>query len=101
MTCERFIFSRIITLKRGIDVDEKKFREKQGELLRKYRKINRKTIAELAEKVDMDDKHLSKIENGKHNPSSISLFRLITVLDIPNTFFDELKEEAKNLIEAE
>jgi len=101
MTCEQFVFSRIITLKRGIDVDEKKFRKKQGELIRKYRKINRKTIADLAEKVDMDDKHLSKIENGKHNPTSISLFKLIAVLDIPNTFIDELKEEAKNLLDNE
>src|SRR5699024_1908882 len=100
-TCYYFFLSRIITLRRRIDVDEKKFQRVLGKLIRKYRRQNQLTIEEVAEKVDMDEKHLSKLENGKHNPTSITLFKLIAVLDIPCDFVDDLKKEVKNLLQVD
>lgn len=88
-------------MRRRIDVDEKKFQRVLGELIRKYRRQNQLTIEEVAEKVDMDEKHLSKLENGKHNPTSITLFKLIAVLDIPCDFFEVLKKEVKNLLQVD
>jgi len=52
---------------------------------------------EVAEKINMDEKYLSRLERGKHNPSSITLLKLIVLLDIPNDFINELKKEVKKL----
>lgn len=82
-------------------MDEKNFQRTLGELIRVHRKQNQLTIEEVAEKVNMDEKHLSKLENGKHNPTSITLFKLIAILNIPNDLHDILKEEVKYLLKKE
>lgn len=97
--CTNSFFSKIINLRRRIAVDEKRFQRKQGELIRKYRKQKLLTIEEVARRVNMDGKYLGKLENGKHNPTSIVLFKLVAALDIPVSFFEDLKEEVKNLLE--
>lgn len=78
-------------------MDENNLQSVMGELIRMYRKQNLLTIMEVAEKVNMDEKYLSRLERGKHNPSSITLLKLIVLLDIPNDFIDELKKEVKKL----
>ncbi len=52
-----------------------------GRKIREARQIMGLTQEELAEKVDMDAKHLSKIENGLHLPSYNTLKKLSTVLN--------------------
>lgn len=82
-------------------MDEKTFQEIQGELLRKYRRQKMWTIEQVAEKTQMDEKHLSKIENGKYNPTSNTLFKLIVALDIPNAFFGTLKNKMNDHLNKE
>ena len=49
--------------------------------IKKLRKYLGYTQAQLAELVDIDDKHLSKIENGVHLPTYITLKKLSEVLN--------------------
>ena len=51
-----------------------------GKKIKKLRKTMGYTQAQLAELVDIDDKHLSKIENGIHLPTYITLKKLSEVL---------------------
>ncbi len=71
-------------IKKNIGFKIKAARKKQG--LTQYA---------LAEKVDMDEKQLSRLEAGKHYPALKTLLALINVLDMKLADFDncnELKE---------
>lgn len=54
-----------------------------GNKIKALRKSQGLTQEQLAEKVGIDDKHLSKIENNKHQPSYATLCKIAEVLDFP------------------
>lgn len=53
-----------------------------GEKIRQLRKSRGLTQEQLAEKLDIDNKHLSKIENGDHKPTYKLILKLAEVLQI-------------------
>lgn len=68
--------------------------------LRKAQDINGATLARL---IDVDPSQISKIEQGKSNPSLDSLFKICEVLDItPAEFFSieekEMSPELRSLV---
>ncbi len=56
-----------------------------GKKLKELRKSKGYTQQVLAEKVGIDEKHLSRIENGKYFPSYITLNKLLNALGITVT----------------
>ena len=59
-----------------------------GTRLKKIIKANGYTQQALAEKAGIDEKHLSRIENGKFSPSYKTLNKLLNALDITITDID-------------
>ena len=53
-----------------------------AEIIRKARKQKGLKQAQLAEKVGISEKHLSKIETGKNYPALDNFFKIIEVLDL-------------------
>lgn len=53
---------------------------KLGDKIKKMRKSLGLTQEQLAEKIGIDDKHLSKIENNKHQPAYATLCKISQVL---------------------
>lgn len=53
-----------------------------GEKIRQLRKARGLTQEQLAEKLDIDNKHLSKIEKGSHKPTYKLILKLAEVLQI-------------------
>ena len=57
--------------------------------IKEYRKKKNLTHAQLAELVNVDDKHISCIESGKNFPSADLIERLATSLDVePKDLFE-------------
>lgn len=52
-----------------------------GKIIKKLRKLKGYTQQQTAELADIDDKHLSKIENGIHKPTYQTLIKLSKVLN--------------------
>lgn len=60
-----------------------------GWKIKEYRKKKNLTQAQLAELVNVDDKHISCIESGKNFPSPDLIERLATYLDVePKDLFE-------------
>lgn len=60
-----------------------------GKKIREYRKKNKLTQAQLAELVNVDDKHISCIESGKSFPSPDLIERLSSALELePKDLFE-------------
>lgn len=60
-----------------------------GRKIKEYRKKKNLTQAQLAELVNVDDKHISCIECGKNFPSPDLIERLATYLDVePKDLFE-------------
>ncbi len=60
-----------------------------GRKIKEYRKKKNLTQLQLAELVNVDDKHISCIESGKNFPSPDLIDRLATSLDVePKDFFE-------------
>ena len=60
-----------------------------GRKIKEYRKKKNLTQAQLAELVNVDDKHISCIESGKNFPSPDLIERLATYLDVePKDLFE-------------
>ena len=60
-----------------------------GKRIREYRQKYRMTQFELAEKLEIDDKHLSRIELGKNMPQASTISKLAEVFNIePKTLFE-------------
>lgn len=57
-----------------------------GNKLRELRKAKGYTQQTLAEKADIDDKHLCRIENGKYFPTHATLTKLLNALEV--TLYD-------------
>lgn len=58
-----------------------------------------KSLEELAEDVDLDDKHLGRLERGEvsKGPQSFTLYRLCRTLNInAGQLFDEIEKEIEN-----
>jgi transcriptional regulator with XRE-family HTH domain/quercetin dioxygenase-like cupin family protein len=71
-----------------------------GKKLRAARRAQRLSLRELAAKADVSASLLSKVENGKANPSVRSLHSIADALSIPvHYFFPEKKEEAQITVE--
>lgn len=52
-----------------------------GKKLKELRKLKGFTQETLAEKAEIDEKHLSRIENGKYFPTYLTLTKLLKALD--------------------
>lgn len=63
----------------GIMVSKK---ELLGLRIREFRERRNLTQDKLAEKIGIDPKHLSRIENGRNYPSLDTLEKLVTSLDV-------------------
>lgn len=53
-----------------------------GKRLKELRKSKGYTQQALAEKADIDEKHLSRVENGKYFPSFATLNKLLSALGV-------------------
>lgn len=58
-----------------------------GEKLRVARKENHLSLRELAARADVSPSLLSQIENGRANPSVMTLYNIAGALSLPITFF--------------
>lgn len=59
-----------------------------GEQIRKHRKAASLTQEELAEKSGLPQSHISRLENGQHSPSRVTLERIANALAIPRGELD-------------
>ncbi len=73
--------------------DDKKF---IGEVIKKARQKAKLSQAELSEKIDMTDKNLGNIENGKQFPQVNNFLRLIEFLGLSLEDFGVRKKEDKD-----
>lgn len=79
-----------------------------GRKIKEYRKKKNLTQAQLAELVNVDDKHISCIESGKNFPSADLIERLAVSLEVePKDLFEfyylqdtkDLKSDINNMLE--
>ena len=71
-----------------------------GQIIKKYRKNQKLTQEELAEKIGISEKHLGQIERGVFQPNIVNFFKIIEILKIDLSEFgiylnhsDSLKKE--------
>ncbi len=74
-------------------LDDKKF---IGKIIRQYRQKHKLTLAQLAENVDMSEKHLGQIERGAFSPTISTFFKLVKVLKINLADFGLRYEDESN-----
>lgn len=65
-----------------------------GKRLKELRKSRGYTQQALAEKAEIDEKHLSRVENGKYFPSFTTLSKLLSALGVT---FDEVGIELEQM----
>ncbi len=72
-----------------------------GRKIKQYRKKTGFTQAELAEKINVDPKYISRLETGTSTPSIAIIARLGEVLNVEifNFFIVESKEKKNHIIE--
>ena len=59
-----------------------------GNIVKSARENSRMTVEELAEKLDLTDRHIYKIESGEKHPSFKVLYQLVRTLSInPDSIF--------------
>lgn len=66
-------------------ISESDFIEKLGLYIRRLRNAKKYSIEKLAEYSDIDYSSLNKIENGKQNPTTYTLYKIFLALDIDLT----------------
>ncbi len=66
--------------------------------LKEYRKKNKYTQEELAEKIGITDKHYSKLERGIFLPKADTFLKLIDILNIPIYEFGLVNKNKKDSI---
>lgn len=76
------------------------FLKKVGESIRGYRISTNLTLDELSQKSDVSKVTLSKIENGKANPSILVLRRILRVLDREDQLMKLFSEPSSSPIQA-
>lgn len=67
-----------------------------GKKFKEYRKKAKLTQEEIAEKIDISEKHYGQLERGCFSPSLETFFKLIEVLNIPLSEFG-LKNNNNNI----
>lgn len=67
-----------------------------GEIIRKARKNAKMKQSVLAEKIEMSDKNLGNIENGKQFPQINNFFRILEVLNLSLEDFGVNTEKKEN-----
>ena len=72
-------YKLFLIYKNGVSMDLKK---SFGARLKELRKIKKMTQFELAEKVGIDEKHLSHIETGRSFPKAVLIERLAQILGV-------------------
>lgn len=79
-----------------------------GKRIREYRQKYGMTQFQLAEKLGIDDKHLSRIELGKNMPQAVIISRLAEVFNIePKNLFefshlssiDDIKKDLRKILD--
>ena len=60
-----------------------------GEKIKNRRKQLKMTQFELAEKIGLHEKHISRIESGQNYPNLESFFNILEVLDLKMSDFDQ------------
>lgn len=79
-----------------------------GKRIREYRQKYGMTQFQLAEKLGIDDKHLSRIELGKNMPQAVVISKLAEVFNIePKSLFefshlgtiDDVKKDLNKILE--
>lgn len=75
-------------------MNEKEILARIGDNIRAERNRARLSQEGLAEKIDMNEKHLSRIENGFINPRVTTIIAIMETLDIP---FESLYMPDKSL----
>lgn len=63
-----------------------------GAIIRASRKRHKLTQYALAEKVNMDEKQLSRLEAGKHFPTLKTLLAITDILDMHLADFDDIQD---------
>lgn len=63
-----------------------------GKLIQKARKDNKMKQSQLAEKVGISEKHLSKIETGKNYPALSNFLKMVEVLGLSFNDFGVAEE---------
>ena len=58
-----------------------------GKKIRHYRKLKKLTQFELAEKIGLNEKQISRIESGQNYPTYTTFAKLIEVLEIDVKYF--------------
>jgi len=72
------------------------FKQILGKHIRKKREEKGLTIQEVAFDINMDDKHLGRIERGKKLPSSFTLAKIQLEIDLhSDEYLHEFKETIK------
>lgn len=56
--------------------------------IKSYRLKNNLTQAQLAEKIDISESHMSKLENATYSPSITTFFKIVDTLNIDLEVFD-------------
>lgn len=94
------------------ELNKEDINKKFGNIFREYRVKKGYTQAEIAEKLDISPKYISRVENGMQGVSDETLIKYINILDIePNVLYScfldnenirrqvELVEKINNLSE--
>ena len=69
---------------------QKKFLQKIGGRIKKYRKEKKLSQSEFGYKIDMDKPHVSRAEAGEHNFTILTAQRFAEGLEIPlNKLFED------------
>lgn len=77
-------------------MDNERIRTQFGHLIRKYRKQNLKSIEQLAEEININEKHLGEIERGNHSTTLENYYKMYKVLNIPDHFWAEVSQSLQD-----
>ncbi|MBP1949356.1 helix-turn-helix domain-containing protein [Virgibacillus litoralis] len=70
-----------------------------GQKVQQYRIKKKYTQLELAEKANISNNHMGRIERGETNTVITNLFILAEILDIPDSLLAEMKKKVRDLNE--
>ncbi len=69
-----------------------------GSQIRKYRKLRGLTQEQLAELAELDTKHITRLESGKHIPNAKTLKKLADALNVAFADLEPSSNEVQNQI---
>nr|WP_245251489.1 helix-turn-helix transcriptional regulator [Virgibacillus litoralis] len=86
-------------MRRVIVVDKEQLLIDFGQKVQQYRIKKKYTQLELAEKANISNNHMGRIERGETNTVITNLFILAEILDIPDSLLAEMKKKVRDLNE--